>query len=289
MTESRLLCWVLFVGFSVGCTPARSAPPNTTPQPVTPVPEPLPTVNPSTGPWTFKYAAGHLSYQIGRTAVVERLDSLGQREITTNTTHELLVVDSAEEGIGFTIVVDTFATTTQGLIGVIQPTQLPVQVSGLFANNAMTINGQTGSDRCSPISTVLITDLHNLLVPFPPILSSGVAWTDTVDIQGCQSGVATLSHTTRSYIVSGESSYEGQSVIVVVRADTTYAEGEGGLQQHRVSTVGNASGTATYYLNQATGEVVHIAVSQTLDLRVTTVARQYRFRQDSKQDFRIVP
>jgi len=289
MIQSRLLCWVLLVGFSIGCTSGQSTPPITTPQPVNPAPELPPTVNPSTGPWSFKYTAGHLSYQIARTAVVERLDSLSQREITTNTAHELLMLDSAEQGITFTVVVDTFATTTQGLIGAAQSTQLPAQISGSFTSNTLTINGQTGNDRCNPINTVLITDLHNLLVPFPPVLSSGVTWTDTVDIQGCQSGVPTLSHTTRSYVVSGESSYEGQPVIVVVRTDTTRAEGEGGLQQHRVSTVGNASGTATYHLNQATGQVLHLTLNQTLDLRVTTVARQYRFKQDSKQDFRIVP
>jgi len=289
MIQNRLLIWILLISFSIGCTPPQSAPPITTPQPVNPAPESPPTVNPSTGPWSFKYAAGHLSYQIARTAVVERLDSLGQREITTNAAHELLTLDSTEQGIGFTVVVDTFATTTQGLIGAIQPTELPAQISGSFANNVLTINGQSGNDRCSPLSTVLITDLHNLLVPFPPVLSSGVTWTDTVDIQGCQSGVPTLSHTTRSYVVSGESSYEGQVVIMVVRADTTRAEGEGGLQQHRVSTAGNASGKAIYYLNQATGQVVHLTLNQTLDLSVTTVARQYRFKQDSKQDFRIVP
>jgi hypothetical protein len=139
------------------------------------------------------------------------------------------------------------------------------------------------------MNTVLITDLHNLLVKFPAVLSPGVVWTDSVRLQGCQSGVPTLLHVLRSYVVSGEVVFEGRPVVLVLRTDTTQAQGEGGLQQHRVSINAAGTGTAAYYLSPETGQVTHLTLNQTLDLGVTTTARVYQFRQSSKQEFRLAP
>jgi len=136
---------------------------------------------------------------------------------------------------------------------------------------------------------MLMTDLHNLLIAFPEQLSTGVSWKDSADVQGCQAGIPTTAHTTRSYVVSGSASYEGRPVLVILRTDTTRAKGEGGLQQHRVSIDAAGTGTALYYLDAVTGRVVRLTVNQILALGVTASATRSQFRQNSKQEFQIVP
>jgi hypothetical protein len=230
-------------------------------------------------------------YHISRSAAIESSDpdSIHHREISTNVTHELLTLEQADQVIGFTAVVDTFATTTQGQIGPVQSVQLPVQISGSLTDSALTFNSDTATHKCSSTYSMLSTDLHNLLVVFPKQLSGGEGWKDSVDVKGCQAGVPTSAHTTRSYVVSGEVSFEGHPTVLVLRADTIHAIGEGGLQQHRVSIDAIGTGTALYYLDTVTGRIIHLTVDQVLNLGVSASARQFRFKQDSKQDFRIVP
>jgi hypothetical protein len=136
---------------------------------------------------------------------------------------------------------------------------------------------------------MLATDLHNLLIAFPEQLSTGVSWKDSADVRGCQAGVPTSAHTNRSYVVSGAAFYEGRPVLVILRTDTTRAKGEGGLQQHRVSIDATGTGTGLYYLDTGTGRVVRLTVDQILDLGITASARRSHFRQNSKQEFQIVP
>ena len=291
-TPYRGRCWYLLSGFILACSGARSSPPGTpSPQPASSVPQPVGPVAPTAGASSFKYASGTIRYRISRSAAIETtgLDSQIHREISTNITHELLTLEPADQATNFTALIDTSATTTQGLIGSVQSVQLPIQMSGSFADSAFTINTDAAGGKCNAISSMLVTDLHNLLVPFPERLSTGVSWRDSVNVQGCQAGIPTSVHTDRSYIVSGDASYEGHPVLVILRTDTTHAKGEGGLQQHRVSIDATGTGTALYYLDTATGRVVRLTVDQMLDLGVTASARRSQFKQNSKQEFQIVP
>ena len=169
-----------------------------------------------------------------------------------------------------------------------QPTQLPVQISGSFTPSGLIINSQTLSEKCNPVHSVLFADLYNLLVPFPQQLSPGFGWTDSVEVRGCPAGVPTLSHTTRVFTVAGEVTYDGHPAVMLQRVDTTLAQGEGGLQQHRVSIDARGTGTAVYYLDVAGGQIIHLTTNQTLTLGVTVSSRQYQLKQDSKQEFGIV-
>ena len=289
ISARRKYCCLLS-SFSFACSGARSS------RPVTPSPIPASLASQPTAPvtstsgWSFKYAPGIVTYRISRSAAIENSgpDSIRHREISTNATHELLTLEPTDQVTNFTVVVDTFATTTQGLIGPVQPVQLPVQISGSFADNTVTINNETGNEKCNTISSMLATDLHNLLIAFPVQMSSGVSWKDSTDVKGCQAGVPTSAHTTRSFMVSGEASYEGRPVLLILRVDTTRAQGEGGLQQHRVSIDAAGIGTAVYYLDATAGRIVHLTVDQILNLGLTTLTGHFQFRQDSKQDFRIV-
>ena len=275
--------------FSVACTSTRSSPPPASiPAPAPPIGQvPLP-VAPGAGAWSFRYQPGIAGYQVARSATITRLDTAGNAELSTNTSHESVTLDSTDLGVNFVATVDSFTTTTQGLIGPVQPIQLPIQVSGSFTPGGVTISSQTSGEKCSPVHSALFADLYNLLVPVPQQLSPGFNWTDSVEVRGCPAGVPTISHTARAFTVVGEVTYDGRPAVMVQRVDTTRAQGEGGLQQHRVSIDAHGAGTAVYYLDVANGRILHLTTNQTLLLGVTASSRQYQLKQDSKQEFGIV-
>jgi hypothetical protein len=216
------------------------------------------------------------------------VDTSSNSELSTNISHELVIIDSTEQGNSFVATVDTFAITTQGLIGPAQAVHLPIEVSGSFTPNGLTISNQTTGQKCGPVQSVLFADLYNLLIPFPQQLSVGTSWRDSVEIQGCPAGIPTRSHTTRSFAVAGEVVYEGRPVLMVQRADTTHGQGDGGLSQHKISIDARGTGTAVYYLDVSTGRIAHLTVNQILTLAISTSSRQYQLKQDSKQEFEIV-
>ena len=223
-----------------------------------------------------------------RSATITRLDTAGNNELSTNVSHEVVSLDSTDLGVNFVGVVDSFTTTTQGLIGPVQPTELPVQVSGSFTSNGLTINAQPPGEKCNPVHSVLFADLYNLFVPFPQQLSPGISWIDSVEVRSCPAGVPTLSQTIRAFTVAGEVTYDGGPAVMIQRIDTIRAQGEGGLQQHRVSIIAHGTGTATYYLDIASGRIRHLTTNQTLTLGVTASTLHYQLKQDSKQEFGIV-
>jgi hypothetical protein len=278
--------WTLLLYVTIGCASARTSPPGA------PVELPAPpAVNPSpVGSWTFNYTPGALRYQVSRSAAIEsQSDSGTSREVSTNITRELVtLMPPGDSGIGFTAVIDTFSSTTQGRIGPVQPIQLPMQVTGLFSDSGLSIIADD-SNKCSPVGSAMASDLHNLLTKFPAPLSKGLAWQDSVSAAGCQAAIPTTSRTIRSYLVSGEAVYEGQPVLIVQRTDTIQAQGEGAQQQHPLRLDARGTGTATYYLDTKDGHVVRLTAEQELILTITTSGRAHQFKQSSKQDFRLSP
>ncbi|MDQ2938591.1 MAG: hypothetical protein M3R67_13990 [Acidobacteriota bacterium] len=278
--------WTVLVYLAIGCGSTRTS------RPVLPAPSLPPVINPSsTGSWTFNYAPGALRYQVSRSAAIEsQSDSGSNREISTNITHELVTLTPiGDSAIGFTAVVDTFSSTTQGRIGPVQPIQLPVQVSGILADSGFMITSDGSSDRCNPVSSAIVSDLHNLLTRFPALLSRGLVWKDSVSATGCQAAIPTTSHTTRSYVVSGESIYDGQPVLVVQRTDTIQAQGEGAQQQHSLKLNARGGGSAIYYLDTKDGRLIRLTTSQELVLTITASGKAHQFKQSSRQDFRLAP
>jgi hypothetical protein len=97
--------------------------------------------------------------------------------------------------------------------------------------------------------------------------------------------IPTAVHIIRSYIVSGETEYQGNPVLVVQRTDTIRAHGEGAQQQHRVMLDATGTGNAVYYLSPKDGRIVRLNAGQDLDLAITASGRIHRFKETSKQDF----
>jgi hypothetical protein len=291
-TTGRRSFLYLLSGLSIACGGARSSTPSPpSPASASPVSQPVVPTVPTGGTSSFKYTSGTVRYRISRSAAIESADPdlPAHREISTNITNELLTLELMDQGMNFTAVIDTFATTTQGLIGSVQSVPLPVQISGSFTDSTLTINTESAGGKCSTASSMLVTDLHNLIIGFPAQLSRGMSWKDSADVTGCQAGVPTSTHTIRSYVVSGDSSYEGRPVLMILRTDTTQARGEGGLQQHRVSVDATGTATAIYYLDTLTGRIIRLTVDQILSIGITGSVRQSHFKQNSKQDFQAVP
>ena len=280
----RRVVWLLPVYLVIACSTRTS--PRVLPPPALP-----PTV--ATSPsavWTFNHTPGTAHYRISRSAAIEtRPDSSSNREVTTNITYEVITLAPARDsGIDFTAAIDMFSTTTQGLIGPVQPIHVPVRLSGIFAGNNLTINIDS-TDKCDPVNSALRSDLHSLLTQFPPRLSRGLFWQDSIVVSGCQAAIPTTSRTIRTYIVLGEAIYENQPVLLVQRADTIRGHGEGAQQQHRLTLDAEGTGNTVYYLDTKDGRIVRLTADQELNLTIGTSSKPYHFRQSSRQDFRLTP
>jgi hypothetical protein len=271
-----------FVLIAAGC--ARSAVQRPVqPTPFPPSPSPVPS---AAGGWTINRSSGAISYQISRSAAIEsQSDSSHHREISTNTASERITLDLAGDTIRFTAIMDTSSTTTQGIIGPVQPVRLPVQQSGLQMGDSLTISTDSTAEGCNPISSALSADLHNLLVGFPVQLSQGSRWRDSLELSTCPGMIPTTVRIARSYVVSGEVSYQGLPVVVVQRRDSIHAHGEGAQQQHRVILDASGTGSATYYLNPQNGFILRLNTEENLDLAITASGKINHFRESSTQNF----
>lgn len=233
-----------------------------------------------------------MRYQVSRTAAIEsQSDSNSSHEVSTNVTNELVTLTPASDGGNVvTAVVDTFSTTTQGLIGPVQSVQLPVEASAVFTADSLIVSSDSSANtgKCNPIRSALVSDLHNLLARFPAQLTRGLAWQDSVNSAGCQAAIPTTARTTRSFVVSGEAIYEGRPVLLVQRSDTIQAHGEGAQQQHPLKLDATGTGSAVYYLDTRDGRIVRLTTGQELILTITTSSRPHQFKQSSRQDFRLL-
>ena len=280
----RINGWYFPVCLAAACT-ASTRPPAEPSAPVPSLPNPAP-LPPTAGTWTFSYAPGVISYQISRSAAIEsQSDSGSHRENSTNSTHELVTLESIGDTIHFTAAIDTFSTATQGAIGSAQPVQLPIRLSGTFTGDSLVPSADSVPEKCNPISSALSADLHNLLIRFPSQLSQGTSWRDSVELRACQGMIPTTVHMTRSYIVSGESVYQGNPVLLVQRIDTIQARGEGAQQQHSVILDAKGTGNATYYVSPKDGRITRLSTGQDLDLAITVSGKIHHFKQSSRQDY----
>ena len=282
--KATISCLV-FCGFA-SCVPASRPNVPTLPQPEAPSPA---KPSPSGQSWAFSYAPGISAYQITRNATIVRQDSTTTQETTqevsSNVTHEVLSFERVGDTVQFRIVADTFSTSTRDGIGSPQSPQLPAQISGILVRDTLQLANDSLGTTCTPIESTLRADLNNLITPFPAQLTPGMRWNDSLEVATCQAMIPAVARTRRAYIVSGETVYQGSPVVVVERADSTLAHGEGAQQQHRIVLDAIGSGTALYYLNPSTGQVVRISTNQDLALTITASGRTHRFRQNLKQEF----
>ena len=240
------------------------------------------------GGWSFHYAVGSSNYRITRIAAIEAPSDSGlRREVSTNTTYESISVETGPgtDTMVVTVVADSFATTTQGRIGSVQPVQLPVKISGVSTEGGFKVEGQAPAARCDPVASTLVSDLRNLLPALPAQLTPGISWSDSIQTSSCQAGIPITVNLRRTFFVSGEARGEGRPSLVILRTDTITARGEGSQLQHRVALQAEGTGRATYHFDPAIGKVVQLTTGQDLNLAFTASSRTTRFRETSQQEF----
>jgi hypothetical protein len=196
----------------------------------------------------------------------------------------VLTVERVGDTIQLTIAADSFAISSQPLLGTTPLVTLPVRITGVLTLDGVQLAADTLAGRCDPVASAMRSDLHSLVTSFPPQLSQGATWTDSVKAEGCQGMIPTTADISRSYRVTGETVFNGTPVIVVERRDSIRAHGEGAQQQHRLIIDASGNGTALEYLSISDGRVINISGSQELNITITTSGRAQRFRQSLKQD-----
>jgi len=239
--------------------------------------------------WNFQLAPGAIAYRISRSAAItEKTELQPRQEISTNSTFESLTLQPAGDTIGFTAVVDTFSTTTQGAVAPLRSVQLPFQLSGSRIGDSIVFSTDSLTQICDPAISALVTDLHNILPHFPTTLMRSMNWKDSTRSLGCQGSIPTRSRTLHSYQVVGENTYGGFHTLVIQRNDTIQAEGEGTQQQHHLTLTAGGTGKAVYYLDTTSGRIIHLRVDQDLDISVTASGKTGHFRQTTTQEFALV-
>jgi len=73
--------------------------------------------------------------------------------------------------------------------------------------------------------------------------------------------------------------------VVVQRADTIQAHGEGAQQQHHVLLDATGTGNTIYYISPQNGHILRLNTEQNLDLAISASGKIQHFKQSSKQDF----
>jgi len=271
---------------TVSCTTARGPAGPASPSPVPSQPAASVSDN---GPWTFTYTSDTLRLQISRSGAIEaRTDSGTHREISTNNSHEVLVVTVNADTIRYTAMVDSFSTASQGLIGNAQPVNLPVQVSGTLDSMAVTVDS-TIPPTCDPVQSNLETDVRNVMIAFPRELSPGLTWRDSTIRVGCYGTIPLRAIVVRSFSVLGRTSFNGRTGVAIQRVDSITAEGAGRQLQHQLFVEAHGSGTANYVLSPEIGRLLHLTTTQNLDFAIRASGRTNRFREVAKEEFNPVP
>lgn len=209
-----------------------------------------------------------------------------RRETSTNTTHETISLEILSDTTRIMVTVDTFSTIGKGASGTEPPVQLPIQLSAVLDRDSLVIvRNVASSGSCNVLESTVATDLRNLLPRFPDSLSIGLTWKDSADVNGCQAGIPMKSRYMRSFRVVGETKQDTLPVLVIQRADSVQAHGEGAQQQHQVTLDAVGAGGAIYYLDFNNGRVMRIDLSQDSNLTITASGKTTRFRQNAREDY----
>jgi hypothetical protein len=243
--------------------------------------------------WTFSYRPDTLRYQVIRSAAVESQgDSASHREISSNSTHEVLNLSVMADTVRYTATVDSFSTTTQGLMGPVQPVMLPVQISGVVDSAMLqsdSANTSSTSSTCDPVQSSLVSDVRGLLIRVPMQLTPGLSWRDSTVRTACYATIPMKALVIRSFSVVGAAEYDGRRTVLIQRTDSVSAHGEGRQQQHQLIVDVSGTGTAAYHLSPERSSVLHLTTNQDLDFVIRASGRTSRFRETAKEEFSLLP
>jgi len=276
---------LIVISLVISCTTGGSSVSPRSPAVPAPISQPT-----DRGPWTLSYRSDTLRYQVIRSASIEsQRDSAVHREISTNNTHEIVSLAVAGDSVRYTAVVDSFSTATQGLVGPVQPVNLPIEVSGTVDSLGLNIDSTATDEQCNPLRSSLESDVRNLLISLPLQLSPGTSWRDSSVTATCLGSIPAKAIIIRHFVVTGATTYTNESTVTIQRTDSISAQGEGRQQQHQLKIEISGTGSATYYISVGKGHVVHLATSEDLSFVVKSASRTDHLRESVKEEFSLLP
>jgi hypothetical protein len=240
----RVLLIVVGVGGSACATPPAIVP--ATPEPVPePVSQPVtPSVSPApvrSGPWAFTYRQGTYTYDIVTQATIAQWPD--------------------------TSIVQTVPAVTQRV------------TIALGDSGASVLSPQVpAADGCTE-SAALASRAEELIPRIPLQLEVGAHWTDSLTTDGCRGAIPATATLVRSYIVRGDTTYNGTPALHIVRTAVINAKGIGHDGQHRILMSASGDESADLYFDVSAGRFLGLEGRQTTDVAITTSGRTNQFLQ----------
>lgn len=226
-----------------GAPPAVAAPPASAPRRAPRTPH--------GGPWTFTLAPGTVSYDMAEDARVATLpDTSAWRTLPALAGRVTLLVGA------------------DGATTVVQPPAVgpgtPCDSPGVALPAALVLRART------------------LIPAVPESLTAGATWRDSSTTTGCRGPVLATATVHSTYRVIGDTTTAtGTPAVLVARADSLTATGEGAAGPHRILLRGTGTADADLLLDPAAGRLLSVSSQQHMLLDVTTSGRTSHFLQRS--------
>lgn len=205
------------------------------------------------GPWTFAYAPGRYTYTLAESARLALLPDTGAwRDMPPLIGRVMLAIG------------------VDGTVQVIDPV-------------APGIGTQCDSTTGAATAAALALRAATILPTLPRSLVAGATWTDSNRTTGCRGPVLATATTRSTYRVLGDTTYAGTHTVLISRADSVTARGEGAVAQHRVLLAASGTGQGELFVDPVRGVVLGSDGTQVLFLDITTSGRTSRFAQRTEQ------
>ena len=223
---------------------ATPATPSTPATPTTTAPAPS-SSKPSTveKSWSFTPALGRFSYMINTEAQIAQLpDSAHPKTVPTE--HQRVVLEIADSGT----------------VHPIEP-----QIAG-------------DNHGCDSVA-ILVNRVEQLIPSVPSQLTPGLTWSDSTTIDGCRGEIPARTTTGHTYVVVGDTTFQGENALHLQRSDVIRSRGEGADGQHRILMTAIGAGFADLYLDAHNGIFLGSVNTQTSTVEILTSGRTTRFQQ----------
>jgi hypothetical protein len=146
------------------------------------------------------------------------------------------------------------------------------------------INGQVSSaPDCSTQISSAFPAISRAILVLPLQLQKDLTWTDSASTSICSGSLPVILTTVRSYRVIGETETGTKPVVLLVRQDKTFSNGEGTNGQHRIQLRTEGSGQTQLLVATRTGSLIEATGTNTTTLTVTTSGRTQKFVQISRE------
>lgn len=134
---------------------------------------------------------------------------------------------------------------------------------------------------CSDPALSILQGMYDAWIPLPDSLVTGREWSDTVHTVSCRDRLPVRGTNVRRFRVQRADAPDGRVLLTIERRAKGTVSGTGDQFGEPVSFDGTSSGTMSYVLDVAAGQLVRATGASTLELTFKSPRRNQRVRQDS--------